>query len=154
MVRSVPDAEEVVGTAFLELWRRRADVRIIDGSVLPWLLTVVSYAARNKVRGRLRYRKLLRKIPPSEEMPDHADEVQRAVDALRVRHEVRVALSELSVNETNVLILCVVHEVPLRDAAMVLGIPEGTVKSRLSRVKAKLRIRLDDYSPRQEESEA
>jgi RNA polymerase sigma-70 factor (ECF subfamily) len=38
LVENRHDAEDVTATAFLELWRRRADVRLVDGSVLPWLL--------------------------------------------------------------------------------------------------------------------
>ena len=38
LTNGVHDAEDVLGAAFLELWRRREDVRVVDGSVLPWLL--------------------------------------------------------------------------------------------------------------------
>ncbi|MFZ8310532.1 RNA polymerase sigma factor, partial [Staphylococcus aureus] len=45
MVHSPWDAEEVVASAFLELWRKRDQVRLVDGTVRPWLLTVVSFVA-------------------------------------------------------------------------------------------------------------
>ncbi|WP_256728932.1 RNA polymerase sigma factor [Microbacterium oleivorans] len=45
------------------------------------------------------------------------------------------------------LLLCVVHELSTRDAAAALGIPEGTVKSRLSRAKARLRSELREWAP-------
>jgi len=147
MVRSPWDAEDVVAAAFLELWRKRESVRLVDDSVLPWLLTVVSFSAKNSMRAKLRYGRLLSKIPRQEVEPDHADEVARTVDALPVTVAVQQALAELNARDSSVLLLCVVQELSLRDAAVALGIPEGTVKSRLSRVKARLRNRLGDYAP-------
>lgn len=148
------DAEEVAATAFFELWRRRDKVRIVDGSVLPWLLATTSFAAKNSLRSRRRYQRLLHRIPHDGAVPDHADEVARAMDSLKITENVREALRELNPREASVVILCIVHEVPIAEAAVVLGIPEGTVKSRLSRVKTRLRGELHEYAPRSEEANA
>lgn len=148
------DAEEVAATAFFELWRRRDKVRIVDGSVLPWLLATTSFAAKNSLRSRRRYQRLLHRIPHDGAVPDHADEVARAMDSLKITENVREALRELNPREASVVILCIVHEVPLAEAAVVLGVPEGTVKSRLSRVKTRLRGELHEYAPRSEEANA
>nr|WP_279587831.1 RNA polymerase sigma factor [Microbacterium ulmi] len=145
MTQTSWDAEEVVGAAFLELWRRREHVRIVDQSVLPWLLTVVAYAAKNKLRGQRRYKRLLNHIPSADAFPDHADEVARVVDGKAITQAVRKALAEASAQDASVIVLCIVEEMSIRDAAAVLGIPEGTVKSRLSRAKAKLRDRLGPH---------
>jgi RNA polymerase sigma-70 factor (ECF subfamily) len=154
LTRSPWDAEDVVATAFLELWRKRDAVRLVDGSVRPWLLTVVSFAAKNHLRSALRYRRLLAKLPHTDEAPDHADEIARTMDALPMSAEVRAALRELAPGDASVLLLCVVEELSVKDAAAVLGIPESTVRSRLSRLKARLRRRLEKYSPEAEGSEA
>lgn len=154
MARSAPDAEEIASTALLELWRKRAKVRIVDDSVRPWLLRVVSFTAKNHMRGRMRYQRLLRKIPYDGEAPDHADEVASAMDTLRVTEDVRRALRELDEKDATVLLLCVVNELSMRDAAVALGLPEGTVKSRLSRAKARLRTRLAQHAPRIDGAEA
>lgn len=148
------DAEEVAATAFFELWRRRDKVRIVDGSVLPWLLATTSFAAKNSLRSRRRYQRLLHRIPHDGAVPDHADEVARAMDSLKITENVREALRELNPREASVVILCIVHEVPIAEAAVVLGVPEGTVKSRLSRVKTRLRGELHEYAPRSEEANA
>ena len=154
MVRSTWDAEEVVAAAFLELWRKRDTVRLVDGSILPWLITVVSYCAKNNLRATLRYRRLLAKIPHEGSQPDHADEVARVADAVEVSAEVQAALRELSARNASVLMLCVVQELSVHDAAIALGVPEGTVKSRLSRAKAKLRVRLGAFAPNTGEAQA
>lgn len=148
------DAEEVAATAFFELWRRRDKVRIVDGSVLPWLLATTSFAGKNSLRSRRRYQRLLHRIPHDGDVADHADEVARAMDSLKISASVREALRQLNPREASVVVLCIIHELPLAEAAVVLGVPEGTVKSRLSRVKARLRGDLYEYSPKSEEANA
>lgn len=154
VLRSPWDAEDVVSAAFLELWRKREKVRLVDESVLPWLLTVVTYQAKNRIRTTLRYRRLLAKVPREGVEPDHADEVSRVIDAISLTKEVQKALSELRPDDASVLLLCVVQELSVGEAAIALGIAEGTVKSRLSRVKAKLRTRLGPHLARPEGLEA
>lgn len=154
LMRTTWDAEEVAATAFFELWRKRDKVRVVDGSVLPWLLATTSFAAKNSLRSRRRYQRLLSRIPHDDNVPDHADEVGRAMDALKISERVREALLELNPRDSSVVVLCVIHELSTAEAAVVLGVPEGTVKSRLSRVKARLRGTLDGYAPRAEEAKA
>lgn len=154
VLRSPWDAEDVVSAAFLELWRKREKVRLVDESVLPWLLTVVTYQAKNRIRTTARYRRLLAKVPREGVEPDHADEVSRVIDAISLTEEVQKALSGLRPDDASVLLLCVVQELSVREAAIALGIAEGTVKSRLFRVKAKLRTRLGPHRARAEGLEA
>ena len=76
------------------------------------------------------------------------------MDSLKISQNVREALQNLNPREASVVVLCVVQELSLSEAAVVLGVPEGTVKSRLSRVKARLRGDLHQYAPRSEEANA
>ncbi|WP_396133584.1 RNA polymerase sigma factor [Arthrobacter sp. 1088] len=50
MVGGRHDAEDATAAAFLELWRRREGVRLVDGSILPWLLVTTTNTARNLQR--------------------------------------------------------------------------------------------------------
>lgn len=154
LVRKPWDAEDVAATAFLELWRKRHSVRITDGSILPWLITVTSFTAKNQLRANRRYGRLLSRIPHDDPAPDHADEVAKALDGLRISQEVRAALQALNSRDASILLLNVVHELSLRDTALALGIPEGTAKSRLSRVKARLRTSLRHHAPPAQEADA
>lgn len=154
LMRTTWDAEEVAATTFFELWRKRDKVRVVEGSVLPWLLATTSFAAKNSLRSRRRYQKLLSRIPRDGDVPDHADEVAQAMDSMRISRSVRDALLELNPRDASVVVLCVIQELPTAEAAVVLGIPEGTVKSRLSRVKTKLRGTLGEYAPATEEANA
>lgn len=154
LMRTTWDAEEVAATAFFELWRKRDKVRVVDGSVLPWLLATASFAAKNSLRSRRRYQRLLAKIPQDGDVPDHAEDVALAMDTMKITQSVRDALQQLNSRDSSVVILCVIHELPTAEAAVVLGIPEGTVKSRLSRVKSRLRGALHEYAPSTEEANA
>jgi len=124
------DADDVVAVTFLEAWRRRDAVRLVDGSVLPWLLVTATNAARNVSRGSRRYRALLERLPAAPSAPDPADEIldDTAVAALR----------GLPLADQQVITLCVLFGMPERDAAAALGVAPGTVKSRLSRAKKRL----------------
>ncbi|KAA9105979.1 RNA polymerase sigma factor [Microbacterium rhizomatis] len=154
LVDSVWDAEEVASSAFFELWRKRDSVRLVGDSVLPWLIRTVSYVAKNQVRGRRRYQRLLRKLPASDAQPDHADEVARVVDAIYIAQDVQMVLGGLNARDASIVLLCIVQGLGPQEAATVLGIPEGTAKSQLHRVKGRLRVSLRDHSPNAEEAPA
>lgn len=154
LMRTTWDAEEVAATTFLELWRKRDSVRIVDDSVLPWLLTVTSYVAKNQQRATRRYQRLLSRIPQASPVFDHADEVLHAMEGLRISEQVRDALQRLNARDASVVLLCIVQELPTRDVAVALGVPEGTVKSRLSRVRSRLREALQHVAPAAREVES
>ena len=141
-VRLVPtasDADDVVAIAFLEAWRKRTAVRFVDDSLLPWLLVAATHSAQNVSRGARRYRALLARLPAEASVPDHAESIGEG-DAQR-------ELRSLSLADREVIVLCVLEGLSEREAASALGVPPGTVKSRLSRAKARLARRLDTTLP-------
>jgi RNA polymerase sigma-70 factor (ECF subfamily) len=130
LVAGVADADDVVAITFLEAWRRRDGLRLVDGSVLPWLLVTATNVSHNLQRSARRYHALLSKLPPDPHVPDPstAFEDGEAVAALRA----------LSLADQRVLTLCVLEGLSEREAATALDVPPGTVKSRLSRARARL----------------
>nr|WP_246311722.1 RNA polymerase sigma factor [Leifsonia naganoensis] len=149
-VRNVADAEDVVALVFLEAWRNRAKVRIVDGSLLPWLLTVTNYVLLNQNRTARRYSRLLAAMPAPEQEPDHADEVVERLDRDAQLVAIRSVMGKLSTQEQAIIDLCLVEELPVATAAAVLDIPVGTVKSKLHRAKEKVRKRLPTDVPANE----
>jgi RNA polymerase sigma factor (sigma-70 family) len=125
------DAEDIVAIVFLEAWRKREGVRFVDGSLLPWLLLTATFSSRNRARSRRRYRGFLDRYPrdgataadPTDTFDDGA-----ASDALR----------RLSPRDQEVITLCVLAGLSEGEAATVLRVPRGTVKSRLYRARARL----------------
>jgi RNA polymerase sigma-70 factor (ECF subfamily) len=121
----------------LEAWRRRDSVRVVDASVIGWLLVTTNNVVRNLARSRRRYRELLERIPKptSEGVSDHADAVGDRIDHADRDAKVRSAFARLAKADQDIITLCVLEELTTGQASAVLGIPVGTVKSRLSRAK-------------------
>ena len=136
------EAEDVAAAAFLELWRRRKEVRVVGGSVLPWLLVTTSNLTRNAVRARRRYRAFLARLPREEQAPDAAT---LAVDeaALGIHPELRIALRALPEQDLHLLSLVAFEDLPIADAAAVLNITPSAAKTRLHRVRQRLRAQLN-----------
>ncbi|MGW0754217.1 RNA polymerase sigma factor [Streptomyces sp. NPDC002587] len=133
-------AEDVMSATFMEAWRLRARVEPEGGSLRPWLLGVATNLARNHCRSNRRYRAAAAAAAAAAaSVPDHADEVAGRLDD---RRRIAVTLAQLSAlrrSEREVLLLCLCEGLEYADAARVLGIPVGTVRSRLSRARTKLR---------------
>jgi RNA polymerase sigma factor (sigma-70 family) len=138
LVRSVHDAEDITAVVFLEAWRRRAAVRIVDGSIIGWLLLTTNYVARNQTRSSRRYRAALAQLPPPEAAPSGSDDVDARLDSRKRESVVHSAFARLNKRDQDVLTLCVVEELTMSAAAAALDVPVGTVKSRLARAKARL----------------
>lgn len=136
--RSGHDAEDVLALVFLEAWRRRAAVRVVETSILPWLLVTTNHVAQNAQRAARRHRIAMARVPAQEDVADHSTRVLDDLDTDSAAARVRTAFVRLRPREQDVLTLCVIHEYSFAQAAEALGVPTGTVKSRLSRAKARL----------------
>ncbi|WP_460066784.1 RNA polymerase sigma factor [Streptomyces sp. YKOK-I1] len=149
-------AEDVMSATFMEAWRRHASVEAEGGSLRPWLLGIATNVARSHYRSNRRYRAAARAAaeagPAQAEVPDHADETAGRLDDRRRISATLTALGSLKRPEREVLVLCLWEGLEYTDAARALGIPVGTVRSRLSRARTKLR-KLADAELRKEKSE-
>ncbi|MEV5691394.1 RNA polymerase sigma factor [Micromonospora globbae] len=133
------DAEDVVSLTFLEAWRLRATLRPDGDSLLPWLLGIATNVLRNRRRAARRHRAALLRIPPTAAVPDVADEIVGRMHDARQLAAAAAALHRLSRADREVFLLCVWSQLDYTAAAEALGIPVGTVRSRLSRARTRLR---------------
>ncbi|MGD8166099.1 RNA polymerase sigma factor [Herbiconiux sp. P16] len=144
LTESAVDAEDVTALVFLEAWRKRDSVRVVDGSIIAWLALTANNMARNSARSRNRHRALLAKLHDpglaSSSSPDHADEVGERLDRDAAAGVARQALARLPRRDRDVITLCVIQGLTARDAADALGVAPGTVKSRLSRARQRLSV--------------
>jgi RNA polymerase sigma factor (sigma-70 family) len=136
--RSVHDAEDITALVFLETWRRRSTVRVVDGSIVGWLLVTTNNVANNFARAKRRYRLAMARIPQPDPQPDFSSDLHDRLDDDGRRAIARRSFAQLSQKDQDVISLCVIEEMSTTQAAQTLGIPAGTVKSRLSRAKDKL----------------
>ncbi|MFJ8040203.1 RNA polymerase sigma factor [Kitasatospora sp. NPDC096147] len=132
-------AEEVVSLTFLEAWRLRE--RLLDHSAgpRPWLMGIAVNVLRNTRRAARRHQAALGRLPVRDTVPDFSDElVGRLADADQLAAAQR-ALKQLRRTEREVFTLCVWSGLGYAEAATALGVPVGTVRSRLSRARTRLR---------------
>ncbi|MEU1802305.1 RNA polymerase sigma factor [Streptomyces sp. NPDC019937] len=136
-------AEDVMSATYLEAWRRHASVEAEGGSLRPWLLGIATNVARSHCRGNRRYRAAAAAAaeagPEAQRIPDHAEETAGRVDDRRRINATLTALASLRRAEREVLVLCLWEGMEYADVARTLAIPIGTVRSRLSRARTKLR---------------
>ena len=133
------EAEDLTSAVFLQAWRRRGQVVLDRESALPWLLGVANQTLRNAQRATRRYHAALARIAPADKSSDdHADAVAAAVDGERQMAEIRRAVSRLPRHEREVVELCAWSGLDHKGAAVALGVPVGTVKSRLHRARRRL----------------
>lgn len=132
------DAEDAVAVSFLELWRRRAHVRLVDGSILPWLLVTTTNACRNLDRSRRRYSRLLESLPHSDSHPSAEEIVLHQTP----NADVMAAVRELTPRDARLLTLVAMEGYPISDAARALGISPGAARVRFHRIRASLQRRL------------
>ena len=117
--------------AKLHLYRRGTDLR-------AWLFTVMHNVHVNRVRAT-------RLVDPlQDEMPELTQRAQ--TDALELRDLDR-AIARLPADQRAVLLLVTLEEMSYDEVARTLGIPIGTVMSRLSRAREKLRAMMLGPSP-------
>jgi RNA polymerase sigma factor (sigma-70 family) len=132
-------AEEAVSLTFLEAWRLRTSVEEEGGSLRPWLFGIAINVNRNMSRAARRHQAALSRLPPPPPVPDFADDLAGQLDDARQLRKVLAAVDSLRADERDVIALCVWSELDYAAAAQALGIPAGTVRSRLSRARRKLR---------------
>ncbi|WP_327320739.1 RNA polymerase sigma factor [Streptomyces sp. NBC_01235] len=132
-------AEEVMSETFLAAWRGRGAVEAEGGSLRPWLFGIATNKARNADRSVRRRLAFLARRSEAETMDDFAEDVVGRVDDARRLAEVRRVLGRLRRHEREVIALCVWGGLDYAQAAEALGVPVGTVRSRLSRARARLR---------------
>jgi RNA polymerase sigma-70 factor (ECF subfamily) len=129
-------AEELLQESWLAIWRSAATFRG-ESSVRGWLLGVVRRQAHN----RLRRIEPVRLDLDAEEVPEPADpgaDVEADVLASAGQRRILAAIEALPWRHREVAILALVEELPYTDIAQALGIPVGTVKSRMAKARARL----------------
>ncbi len=132
------DAEDAVQEAFVKA--HAALGRFRAGSPFrPWLLRIVANEARNRRRSAGRRAGLALRSAEDRRPDDAAPSPESAVLAAEQRAWLLAGLNALRDDDREVIAARYLLELPAAEAAEVLGVPRGTVKSRLSRALRRLR---------------
>lgn len=136
---SAADAEDVVQDAFVKAWRALARFRA-GAEFRPWLLRIVSNEAKNRVRSRWRRQIRENRFALPQLVMTSPDSETEEQETKRIVWE---AVNQIAEDERQVVICRYLLGLSERETAAVLGIPAGTVKSRLARARARLATRLE-----------
>lgn len=142
IVRSRPEAEDVLQDVFLQVWRQAGEFSAVRGVPFVWLTTL----ARSRAFDRLdaiasRQRTVARAAcAPPESPPDPADQASSAEEEGRLRQ----ALARVPDAQRDVLLLAYFEGLSQSAIAARLGMPLGTVKSsaRLGLVKLRQQLQV------------
>ncbi|MCD0453020.1 RNA polymerase sigma factor [Actinocorallia sp. API 0066] len=133
-------AEDIVGETFLAAFRKRAkfDTRYQDAR--PWLFGIATKLVARHHRDEItRYRAWGRSAQDPGYETSAEDAVARSVTAGSARGALAKALAGLSASDRDVLLLVAWADFSYEEVAQALGIPVGTVRSRLHRARRKTR---------------
>ena len=140
-------ADEIASDTFLVAFGKRDRFRTERATARPWL-----YGIATNLIGKHRRRsgsalRAYQRVGPADAAEGHDDQVAARVSAQQRRAELSQALAGLSRGERDVLLLVALAEFSHDEVAQALGISYGTVASRLSRARAKLRQSLSATAP-------
>ena len=127
-------AEDVTQNTLVTAWRTARTFRG-EGRLIAWLLGIVHHTAMKVLRGDTRYLDDVAEEIVSEDQPSPEEQAQVKDE----RRWVRQGIQSLSPEHRAVLDLVFYQSLSLNEAAQVLNIPVGTVKSRLSYARDHLR---------------
>ncbi|MFE2985174.1 RNA polymerase sigma factor [Streptomyces sp. NPDC059262] len=141
-------AEEIMSDTFLTAWatRERLDPDA-DAPLGPWLYGIATNKAHNARRGLRRRLAFLARQPAVPDVDDFSEETAGRIDDARQLARIHSSLAELRRPERDVIALCVWADLDYAQAADALGVPVGTVRSRLSRARANLRRLIQQETP-------
>jgi RNA polymerase sigma-70 factor (ECF subfamily) len=153
-LRSQPTAEEVVQEAFIRVVQNAGDFKH-EARFSTWLYTI----ARNLCIDQIRKHALRRH--PSLDEPRRSEEsegptlgeqtadsranVERTAVAGEIRERVLAAVDELPEEQREVFLMREVSNLPFKEIAEIVGVPENTVKSRMRYALERLQAALSDF---------
>ena len=136
------DAEDAVQEALLSAYQHLGQFRG-QAKISTWLTTIVINAARMQLRRRRGYFSLDEQqgedgLTFSERRPDSKPSPEEVCSTAEARDRLVEGARQLSTKLRRTFQLRDIDGLTTKEAARVLGVPEGTVKARLARARAKL----------------
>jgi len=134
LLRDEAAAEDVVSEVFIDVWRNAAQ---FEGrsEASTWLLAM----ARNKAYSALRrHKEESLDDDAAAEIADDADDPEVAMQKMSKGERLRECLLRLSPEHREVIDLVYYHDKSVEEVAQIVGVPEGTVKTRMFHARKRL----------------
>ena len=128
----------------MRAFRKRAQFDRTRPSCRPWLYGIAMNLARDEGRRRARRWRLLVRLASEEGEHEPMADAEDRLEDEAWGAELRATLGSLPAGEREVLLLRALGGLSYQEIAEALEIPLGTVRSRLSRAKARIRERFPD----------
>lgn len=134
------DGPDLASEVFVRAFAARHRYRLTYPDARPWLWGIASNLVSGYYRSQARERRAYRRIPrPPAFEPDSSGETVDRVATQAKRPHLAAAMAQLRSDEADVVVLFAVGGLSYAEIAQALEIPEGTVRSRLSRARHRLR---------------
>lgn len=131
-------AEDLLSTVFLETYRRRGDPGLIPEKIVPWLFGIATMVAKNHNRSAWRTKRLASRLFTAATTSANAEDTAERAAARETMKRLLRHLRTLPSEQQDVFALCIWSGLSYEDAAQALGVPVGTIRSRLARAKRAL----------------
>ncbi|MER5514747.1 RNA polymerase sigma factor [Streptomyces sp. NPDC002763] len=141
-------AEDLMAETFITAFQRRHTYDLARADARPWLFGIATnLVGRHRRAEARRFRALSRLPEPVVHEEPVADRAVARAGATGVRRELAAALGGLSARHRDVVLLVAWADLDYEEAAEALGVPVGTIRSRLHRARGRLREALGGTDP-------
>ncbi|MGY0487009.1 RNA polymerase sigma factor [Streptomyces sp. WG-D5] len=141
-------AEDLTAETFITAFKQRHRYDLERADARPWLFGIATNLIGRHRRSEARRFKALSRLPePVEHEEPVADRAVARAGARGLRRDLAAALAALPARQRDVLLLVAWTDLSYEETAEALGIPVGTVRSRLSRARSALREALGGTDP-------
>ena len=140
-------ADDLAAEVFLSAFAQRARYDLTRHCARPWLYGIATNLVGSHRRQEGRYFRALARAEGQPAWQGDEDRVADRVSASALRPALAAALAALSPGDRDVLLLVALADLGYPEVAQALGIPEGTVASRLHRARRQLRTSLGGSNP-------
>ena len=129
-------ADDLASATFVVAFERRDGFREVASSARPWLFGIATNLLRNELRSEQRALSAIARVASDAGRRDPAEAPVGAMD-------LPALLAALDADQRDVLLLFAWEGLSYREIAVALGVPVGTIRSRLARARARLRAQRD-----------
>ncbi len=151
MVRNREDARELTQDAFIKAYKSLARFRL-ESSFYTWLCRIsmnvaIDHLRRQKLRRTEEFDEAIASRDTSGiiSLAHHREDPGRNLERKRMRERILAEVNKLPEDQQQVIILREIDGLSYKEIASVLGIPEGTVMSRLYYARKKLQVALREH---------